>query len=189
MNTLGELERCPDCNYELKGLPGIHRCPECGFAYDKGSIVLSAKRKFRLANWLIIFPVLYVSLDAVLTLSLRRPVAMYRWVGVTLVAASSLLALWAYSRHWHRTQFLLAGPEGLSWRLRGFESVSLKWSEIDRIGLDESRKNVVVSRTAGKVDLEVPNRFIPKGKTADEISRILCEQLVLRTGQGAEQIA
>lgn len=24
------LERCPECDYELRGLPGVGRCPEAG---------------------------------------------------------------------------------------------------------------------------------------------------------------
>ena len=28
-------ERCPQCNYDLRGLPPPHRCPECGLAYDE----------------------------------------------------------------------------------------------------------------------------------------------------------
>lgn len=27
-------ERCPNCRYDLRGLPCPHRCPECGTAYD-----------------------------------------------------------------------------------------------------------------------------------------------------------
>lgn len=28
------LRRCPQCAYDLAGLPRRHRCPECGFEYD-----------------------------------------------------------------------------------------------------------------------------------------------------------
>ena len=28
------LRRCPECRYELAGLPRTGRCPECGFEYD-----------------------------------------------------------------------------------------------------------------------------------------------------------
>ena len=34
-----ELNRCPLCNYSLRGLPDRHACPECGFSYDKQMIV------------------------------------------------------------------------------------------------------------------------------------------------------
>lgn len=27
-------ERCPQCDYSLKGLPNHHHCPECGFEYE-----------------------------------------------------------------------------------------------------------------------------------------------------------
>lgn len=29
------LHRCPECDYDLRGLPAAHRCPECGFEYDE----------------------------------------------------------------------------------------------------------------------------------------------------------
>ena len=29
------LKRCPECNYDLIGLPHAHNCPECGFAYSE----------------------------------------------------------------------------------------------------------------------------------------------------------
>src|SRR5262245_9572811 len=33
------LSHCPDCNYDLHGLPPAHRCPECGFEYDEHTCV------------------------------------------------------------------------------------------------------------------------------------------------------
>jgi hypothetical protein len=31
-------DRCPECNYDLRGLPVPHRCPECGFEYDEHTL-------------------------------------------------------------------------------------------------------------------------------------------------------
>ena len=36
------LHRCPECNYDLAGLPAAHRCPECGFEYDEAMFDLPA---------------------------------------------------------------------------------------------------------------------------------------------------
>lgn len=35
-----KLRRCPQCDYDLEGLPRCHQCPECGFAYDESMFVL-----------------------------------------------------------------------------------------------------------------------------------------------------
>ena len=36
------LHRCPECDYDLTGLPASHRCPECGFEYDETMFDLPA---------------------------------------------------------------------------------------------------------------------------------------------------
>jgi len=39
------LTHCPQCEYDLAGLPVKHACPECGYAYDKGDIVVRGWKK------------------------------------------------------------------------------------------------------------------------------------------------
>jgi hypothetical protein len=41
------LDRCPVCNYSLRGLPAAHRCPECGLEYDEHSIIWYPPRRRR----------------------------------------------------------------------------------------------------------------------------------------------
>ena len=43
---------CPECGYDLRGCPPIHRCPECGFVYIKGL----STNKYRLSRhaWLVL---------------------------------------------------------------------------------------------------------------------------------------
>ncbi|HEV2295476.1 MAG TPA: hypothetical protein VGR35_16625 [Tepidisphaeraceae bacterium] len=35
--SAGVAVPCPVCEYDLQGLPLVHRCPECGFAYDRNA--------------------------------------------------------------------------------------------------------------------------------------------------------
>jgi hypothetical protein len=42
-NTL-RLHHCPDCGYELRGLPSEGKCPECGFAYEESMFSLRGRQ-------------------------------------------------------------------------------------------------------------------------------------------------
>src|SRR5215468_1246990 len=42
--ALVPLTHCPDCGYDLRGLPARHRCPECGFEYDEHTRVWKPSR-------------------------------------------------------------------------------------------------------------------------------------------------
>lgn len=51
------LQRCPQCDYDLSGLPRQHRCPECGFEYDPNMFALYGWRRddrFSVAGRLLI---------------------------------------------------------------------------------------------------------------------------------------
>jgi hypothetical protein len=49
------MDRCPICNYRLRGLPARHRCPECGFAYDADTRVWRARGFGRFAGlWTVV---------------------------------------------------------------------------------------------------------------------------------------
>lgn len=44
------LTHCPECNYDLRGLPADHTCPECGLKYDADCVL--ARVEFPKAIWL-----------------------------------------------------------------------------------------------------------------------------------------
>ena len=41
------LKECPQCEYDLDGLPRRHRCPECSFAYSEQMFVVPIRSGFR----------------------------------------------------------------------------------------------------------------------------------------------
>lgn len=43
---------CPQCGFDLHGLPDDHRCPECGFGYQKQAIEQLAREFVRTREWL-----------------------------------------------------------------------------------------------------------------------------------------
>jgi hypothetical protein len=44
------VDECPECGYELTGLPDSGVCPECGEAYDQSMLVLHGAARGRFAN-------------------------------------------------------------------------------------------------------------------------------------------
>ncbi len=65
------LQRCPECEYNLAGLPRRHRCPECGYEYDECTFVLDFRKD-------------------------RKPRSRSRWfsyIGVVLLLALFVMAL------------------------------------------------------------------------------------------------
>lgn len=53
METLfrGDLA-CPQCGFDLAGLPDDHRCPECGFGYQRDAIREIVIEEISSRNWL-----------------------------------------------------------------------------------------------------------------------------------------
>ena len=41
---LPRLTRCPECTYELTGLPAEHCCPECGFEFNADTVAFEGRR-------------------------------------------------------------------------------------------------------------------------------------------------
>ena len=92
------LTHCPQCGYDLAGLPVKHACPECGYAYDKGDIVVRGWKKgktpslLRILAWgalmvLIIAPWRSTSPAPVLP-SLWQPETVVRHVAATRLLGS-----------------------------------------------------------------------------------------------------
>lgn len=52
MLTIGP-DRCPDCRYDLRGLPGHYHCPECGFEFDEHTLVCRPNRTWKAYLWLL----------------------------------------------------------------------------------------------------------------------------------------
>jgi hypothetical protein len=45
------VDECPECGYELTGLPDAGICPECGHDYDQSMLVLHGSARGRFANF------------------------------------------------------------------------------------------------------------------------------------------
>ncbi len=82
------LSQCPQCRYDISGLPATHRCPECGFTYDESMIVLEGWHVPGLAS-LPRFLLLYGT-PFVIVLLMLRGILGWSWFVLGLITAAAI---------------------------------------------------------------------------------------------------
>ncbi len=117
------LKRCPECDYDLRGLPYAHSCPECGFEYDEKIFDLqvwlagsSASRRFDSLAYLVLvlaFGWLFVFRRAWI-LSHFLVVMM---AGFVAFGVAEVLTRFFSNRQKHGNAKILCTPDGLSLRV------------------------------------------------------------------------
>lgn len=130
------LKRCPECNYDLRGLPYAHNCPECGIEYDEKIFDLqvwlagsSVSRRFDSLAYLVLavaFGWLFVFRRAWI-LSHFLVVMIAGFVGFGVAGAVNRFLS---NRREHGDAKVLCTPDGLSLRL-GSRRVFHHWSQLD----------------------------------------------------------
>ncbi len=130
------LKRCPECDYDLGGLPHAHNCPECGIEYDENIFDLqvwlaesTASRRFDSLAYLVLavaFGWIFVT-RRTWFLSQLPPVLIAGSVGL-LVAG--VLARFFSKRRKHGNAKVLCTPDGLSLRL-GSRRRFYRWSKLN----------------------------------------------------------
>lgn len=121
--------QCPQCDYNLTGLPDEHTCPECGFAFDAYStcIRLSARENYRHAQVMIVFWILYFVF------------VVWRQVGPSRMSASILVlfSLVAVGRLLYESRRIQTAADrmifaraGLSFYSTTSTSIPIPWSII-----------------------------------------------------------
>lgn len=119
--TKPPFDRCPRCDYSLRGLPANHACPECGLNYDSRSVVYCPKdpRRALIAS-LFVVPMSGIFLTRTILDSLRTG-RFLTWnsVGcvVWVIAMSWLIA--AAIRQYRKGYLVAVTPEVLIVRLAG----------------------------------------------------------------------
>lgn len=86
---------CPDCDYDLSGLPVPHRCPECGFRYDVDTIVwkpdpIRTRKRTRLYTLIGVAYIAAHVADVVSNYASKSPVEIW-WKAVVLTTVSAFL--------------------------------------------------------------------------------------------------
>jgi hypothetical protein len=128
--------RCPECDYDLRGLPCPHRCPECGTPYDERTYKWRARNRLPLLVLAIgTIPVFEAVVDLGRSWAGRRPVDVWRLVSSSVgVGAFALIGIWLWRTR--RQRWVAITPEGV--RIRwGDKDTLVRWTEIDDIAICE----------------------------------------------------
>lgn len=87
------LPRCPQCDYDLTGLPDEGRCPECGYTYTRSHVLLHGHRVVIKGT-----PMVGVSV-ALFCLAFICLTQGWLALSTTFVLAASLLLAWVLFQH------------------------------------------------------------------------------------------
>jgi len=115
------LHHCPECRYDLSGLPRAHACPECGFDYDEATFDLTTRANYTLSSVWDVLP--WLAIPAVVVFDVNwfgvAPFSGATWLRIVLVFAIAQAAASYFKR---RRRQRLGGDvvfwfhrEGLSW--------------------------------------------------------------------------
>ena len=151
---------CPECGYDLRGLPSLHKCSECGFDIEDALLVQPRSNRF-----LLVFGIMGLCLLALL---LTFYLFDRDWLGVFvwsfLGVAGGISFWWARPRNGlAREQTALLFTRSGMVEYRGRKNRLLDWSEIP---LPRLRVLAPVPHTTGSDPLHMWHISIP-GQVAD----------------------
>ena len=130
------LKRCPECDYDLIGLPQAHNCPECGIEYDESIFDLrvwlaesTASRRFDSLAWLVLAVAFgWIFLTRRTWFLPQFPLVMF--AGSIGFRVAGVLTRVLSMRRKHGNAKVLCTPDGLSWRL-GSRRRFYPWSKLN----------------------------------------------------------
>lgn len=133
--TKPPFDRCPRCDYPLRGLPANHACPECGLRYDRTCARFAVESKWHAVGPVLLtvgFVLFFVAqLLQVLTSGFHDPFDVAFGLGGLALSA----ALVWYVRHFlqrARKGYLVAVlVDGLLLRLPGTSDQFIPWDRIE----------------------------------------------------------
>lgn len=168
------IRSCPNCGYDLSGLPAKHRCPECGFLYDPHAVVIELHgKRFRggdiygliaLLGGALFVAILFVggpatrsnvlNDDAPLWSVILKSCAGVIWAVTGLVAA---VRSW---RRWGAQQALWINEQGLQFIDPDLPSDLIPWKRIDHAECDNLSDALLIKDEDGREIFSASSRLV-----------------------------
>ena len=131
---------CPQCDYDLTGLPEAHSCPECGFAYDAFTrtwrVASDSRRASSFFYWIIMIGALtFVSLNV------RRQITG----GKIAVDISDIFVLVGYGLAlflWRPQLIIALGPSGIYRKRLLSRGQLISWNRVQSVIVQANVKSV-----------------------------------------------
>ena len=184
------LERCPDCGYDIAGLPPNHRCPECGFAYDESMLMLAVwpENVSRPKGWELPIYIILIGASGIAGLAL---LAAGRKSWLLLGTAGMLgLALWSW---WQRRRKQLRGEgiatvlicrAGIGYRSGGAMPPLRPWSSFRKVQFRRVGHGLWRLRASWRWwRWSIRSPIVAYVECSDEEGRLLSERLEQLTGR------
>ena len=182
-NDKGEF--CPECRYNLFGIPDVHRCPECGYLYIRGVspqsrplvaeewwiVPVGAAIVSVLFLWLAAFPLYAAFVDPQVLYyqrSAEPTAAMFDAVWLSILGVGLLIAYtrFAIPKFYSRISWT---AKGIRWRELWYHAEQFVPWEFVRdveLGLDPTRIDLILTLEGS---LSIPPRFYRKKGVATEM--------------------
>ncbi|HRX84426.1 MAG TPA: hypothetical protein P5572_05340 [Phycisphaerae bacterium] len=155
----GLLAQCPRCEYQLRGLPILHRCPECGLAVDRRWMILGgqdapmSKRRRHIHLVVRVILSVYLLFYAAAINRVMRPPPF----GLLAIIVGYGLIVFAFFRSLRRSRgFIGLGPDGVCIVPPGRRGLTYAWPTVGRARYDIALGSVLVP--CGDRTLRLRNR-------------------------------
>ncbi len=131
------LRVCPECDYDLAGLPEAHRCPECGTPYDELTRVWKPRRPWALivasvGGCLMIGIQIVIATASLVTATTAVIALLLLVVALGLLVVNVALHVIRITRSKGKPLCLATTPAGIVVRLVSL-NVVIPWSEVARV--------------------------------------------------------
>ncbi len=156
------LDKCPQCDYSLAGLPAAHTCPECKLRYDEASVAYQPDRRWRF----FLYPAFLLAVMLVLTWDWWASVGRLNgWIIVSIVISASIVTVLVALglRHYRVGPVVAAVVDGLYVRLGFGPGTVHPWTELDHPVRNLRSRKVIVPRKGKRRPLSIRDVFATEG--------------------------
>ena len=167
------LEKCPWCEYSLRGLPVVHHCPECGLEVDRRwnrTFPVSLRRStWRKVGVFLFWALLstYV-IFAIYVTSMAQGARGFIFFVFTLPLGILISLGWAFYRLRKQPAFVAIGPRGLHVCDRHAKARTIPWKDIRQARYNLLRERVEVESNDHLLCLRIRAFFQDRASVAHD---------------------